>query len=127
MLETLTAAVKAAPEAAAQWEQQISGAATWGAMWGQRGLAGDGTSGGRAAGKSVRGALWSNQAASPPPSTDTAEPALNAWVANVADPLLSIDARELLEALAALPACLPALQARRCWAGVWAGLGWAGL
>lgn len=40
-----------------------------------------------------------------------AEPALNAWIANVADPLLSIDSRELLEALAALPACLPALQA----------------
>lgn len=29
VLETLTAAVKAAPEAAVQWEQQISGAAGW--------------------------------------------------------------------------------------------------
>lgn len=29
---------------------------------------------------------------------------------NVADPLLSYDAKELLEALAAIPACLPSLQ-----------------
>ncbi|KAL4434017.1 hypothetical protein ABPG75_000458 [Micractinium tetrahymenae] len=64
VLETLTAAVKAAPEAAAHWEQHIS------------------------------------------------EPTLHAWVNNVADPLLSVDARELLEALAAVPACLPSLQAR---------------
>ncbi|PSC72945.1 importin-9 isoform X1 [Micractinium conductrix] len=64
VLETLTAAAKAAPDAAAHWEQQM------------------------------------------------AEPALNAWIANVADPLLSVDARELLEALAAIPACLPNLQAR---------------
>ncbi|PRW57646.1 importin-9 isoform X1 [Chlorella sorokiniana] len=64
VLETLTAALKAAPEAAVQWEPHIS------------------------------------------------EPALNAWVNNVADPLLSYDAKELLEALAAIPACLPSLQAR---------------
>jgi hypothetical protein len=39
-----------------------------------------------------------------------AGPALAAWVSNVADPLLSLDAREVLEALAAIPACLPSLQ-----------------
>ncbi|KAL4441799.1 hypothetical protein ABPG77_003715 [Micractinium sp. CCAP 211/92] len=64
VLETLTAAVKAAPDAAASWEQHIS------------------------------------------------EPTLHAWINYFADPLLSVDARELLEALAAIPACLPSLQAR---------------
>ncbi|KAI3434732.1 hypothetical protein D9Q98_002793 [Chlorella vulgaris] len=64
VLETLTAALKAAPEAAVQWEPLIS------------------------------------------------EPTLRVWVANVSDPLLSVDSRELLEALAAIPACLPSLQAR---------------
>lgn len=45
------------------------------------------------------------------PTFFNAEPALHAWINNVADPLLSVDARELLEALAAVPACLPSLQA----------------
>lgn len=31
----------------------------------------------------------------------------------MADPLLSFDAKELIEALAAIPACLPSLQASR--------------
>lgn len=106
VLETLTAAVKAAPEAAAQWEQQISG-----------GCGSGGETGRRPAGAGARGGAYAacgpaQCAPGAPPSS--AEPALNAWVANVADPLLSIDARELLEALASLPACLPALQARRC-------------
>lgn len=47
------------------------------------------------------------------PPVPNAEPALNAWVNNVADPLLAFDAKELLEALAAIPACLPSLQASR--------------
>jgi importin-9 len=39
-------------------------------------------------------------------------PAMQAWVSNVADPLLGEDAQELLQALAASPACLPNVQAR---------------
>ena len=55
----------------------------------------------------------------PAPLPGPAEPALNAWVANVADPLLSLDAKDLLEALAAVPTCLPNLQVQP---GV--GVGW---
>lgn len=46
----------------------------------------------------------------PAPLACPAEPALTAWVNNVADPLLSFDAKELIEALAAIPVCLPSLQ-----------------
>ena len=38
---------------------------------------------------------------------------LSIWVANVSDPLLAGDTVELLEALAAIPDCLPSLQVRR--------------
>ena len=65
MLETLTAVISAAPEAAAHWEAALSPAV------------------------------------------------LSIWVAHVADPLLAGDTVELLEALAAAPACLPGLQVRR--------------
>lgn len=37
---------------------------------------------------------------------------LSIWVVNVADPLLAGDTVELLEALAAIPDCLPGLQVR---------------
>lgn len=37
---------------------------------------------------------------------------LQIWAANVTDPLLALDAQEVLEALAASPAVLPALQVR---------------
>ena len=62
IMETLAAAVRAAPDEAARWEPHIS------------------------------------------------PPVLNAWVANVADPLLAEDAKQLLAALAGVPACLQALQ-----------------
>eukprot|EP00887_Chlorella_sp_A99_P007628 scaffold20.g7628.t1 len=41
-----------------------------------------------------------------------AGPTLNAWISHVVDPLLAGDARDLLEAMAGVPACLPGLQSR---------------
>ena len=137
VLETLTAALKAAPEAAAPWEPHISGGsdvpavlcfavlcmlqlcARWAVFscWRGGGWQWQGgilASGGQAG--TVRQAamlLMLTHCPPPPcpaPSWLPAEPALNAWIANVADPLLSVDARELIEALAAIPACLPSLQ-----------------
>lgn len=40
------------------------------------------------------------------------EPVLTLWANNITDPLISEDARDVLEALAKVPACLPHLQSR---------------
>lgn len=129
VLETLTAAAKAAPDAAAHWEQQMAGGCSAGALHVSSLLG--------AADLSKAGLVWCGQGFRlcrvPAPTLPNggitcstrgpsllAEPALNAWIANVADPLLSVDARELLEALAAIPACLPNLQVSAL------GCGWLG-
>lgn len=71
-----------------------------------RGRAGDGV----ALNRLLAGQQWLHPAPPLPLLVCPAEPALNAWVNNVADPLLSFDAKELIEALAGIPACLPSLQ-----------------